>query len=132
MGLHFADAAQQACALGLVPRLRQRVAERMDLVVHFRQAGDAAQRVLQQRFGLGIGLQVLADMADARRLFDQHVTGIGEGLVENETEKGRFAGAVGPDDADAFAFVDAERDVFKDDLRAVTHAYVAEFNHGCV
>jgi len=65
-------------------------------MIHLGQPGDAAQRVLEQRFVVRPGLQMLSDMADAGRLLDENFACICERLAENQAEERRFSEPLGP------------------------------------
>ncbi|OQC22825.1 MAG: hypothetical protein BWX70_03013 [Verrucomicrobia bacterium ADurb.Bin070] len=131
-GLHLAQPGQQPHALGFLRRFGQRHPQRVQLMLHLRQAGDPAQRIFNQRFGVGLRLEMLADMSDARRLLDDDLAGVGIRLAQDQAEERGLAGTVRADDPDPFAGIDAETDIAEDLLRAVMHADITKFNHGRV
>ena len=61
----------------------------------------------------------LVEDADAHAAAERHASGIGCEAAREHREQARLAVAVAPDDPDAVALVDAERDAVEDDLRRV-------------
>ena len=72
---------------------------------------------------------VLAEVADGRALLDGHLAAIGLLLLHDETEDGRFTGAVGPDQTDLLPAEDRAGGVHEEDLPAVLLGDAIEADH---
>ncbi len=72
---------------------------------------------------------VLAEVADGDAAFGGDLAFVGLLLADDHAEQGRFAGAVGADEANLFAFVEGGRGLDEEELVAVLLADGVEANH---
>ena len=103
--------------------------QRLHLCLHLREAGDAAQGIVEQRLLGRVGRRVLPREADARARLDDEFARVRRHLAEDDLEERRLARTVRADDADAIALVDAERDVRQDVLMSVMDGDSPEVQH---
>ena len=69
-------------------------------------------------------------MIPRQRLGERHRAGVGRKLPGQQLEQRRFAGAVGADQADSVAALDAQREVANDRPLAIAFADVVGVDHG--
>jgi len=67
----------------------------------------------------GRELRFLSEIGEACAFAERDFSGVGLAALGEDFEERRFAGAVGANQADAVAFVNAERNVSKEKRRAV-------------
>jgi len=89
---------------------------------------------MAHQHGAGDGLVVegelvLVEIGDAQARADEDLAAVGIALAGEDLEKGRFAGAVGPDQAVAVAGGELDVDVLEDDAFAVGQGDVGGVDH---
>ena len=107
--LHFAEAAQQdrVHVVGL-RRDRQRVLQRLELVVQRAGTAAAGDRLVEHRPS-GHLLDVLTEVADRQLLRHRYLAIVRHLFADDHAEERRLARAVGADQADLLAGIELER-----------------------